>query len=143
MGQETGYWGAGWKMLGKRLNRGKRLLSWPDVASPMSFAPDSRQEGAAAWIELRPRNALEEEEGDLCWWWWVGRGEMGGAIFKLGETVSEFISTLSAGGGKGPIVQGSREGAGEGGGGTMAGIISEPAGEGRAREGASPSQLAY
>ena len=36
-----------------------------------------------------------------------GAGEMGGAIFKLGETVSEFISTLSAGGGKGPIVQGS------------------------------------
>lgn len=45
---------------------------------------------------------------------WGGGGEMGGAIFKLGETVSEFISTLSAGGGKGLIVQGSREGAGEG-----------------------------
>lgn len=43
-----------------------------------------------------------------------GGGEMGGAIFKLGETISEFISTLSAGGGKGLIVQGSREGAGEG-----------------------------
>ena len=99
--------------MGTRLNRGKRPLSWPDVVSPMSFAPDSRQEGGAAWTELRPRNAMGEEEGDLCWWWWVGQGEMGGAIFKLGETVSEFISTLSAEGGKGPIVQGSREGAGE------------------------------
>lgn len=35
---------------------------------------------------------------------------MGGVIFKLGKTLSEFISTLSARGGKGPIVQGSREG---------------------------------
>lgn len=46
------------------------------------------------------------EEGDLRL--------MGGAIFKLGKAVSEFISTLSAGGGKGPIVQGSREGEGDG-----------------------------
>lgn len=27
MGQETGYWGAGWKMWGKRLNGGKQPLS--------------------------------------------------------------------------------------------------------------------
>lgn len=41
----------------------------------------------------------------VTWGW-----RMGGAIFKLGKNLSEFISTLSAGGGKGPIVQGSREG---------------------------------
>lgn len=44
----------------------------------------------------------------------------GRSYFKLGTNVSEFISTLSAGGGKGPIVQGSREGEGEGVSSTMA-----------------------
>lgn len=94
-----------------------------------------QEEGGAAWIEVCPRNTMEEEEGDL--------GGMGGAIFKLGKTVSAFISTLSAGGGKGPIVQGCREGEGEGrwwhNGGDYAGA-------GRGEEGgggASPSQLAY
>jgi hypothetical protein len=45
--QETGYWGAGWKMWGKRLNRGKQPRSLPaghslthvlHTVSPMSFA---------------------------------------------------------------------------------------------------------
>lgn len=107
----------------------------------MSFAPDSRQEGDVPGLSS-PRNTMGEEEGDLCALVVVG-GEMGGAIFKLGETISEFISTLSAGGGKGLIVQGSREGAGGRGGGTMTGIIyQEPGGERRAG-GAPPSQLAY
>lgn len=44
----------------------------------------------------------------------------GRSYFKLGTNVSEFISTLSAGGGKGPIVQGSRKGEGEGVSSTMA-----------------------
>lgn len=65
-GQETGYWGAGWKMLGKRLNGGKQPLSWPDTVSPMSFAPEpGQEEGGAAWIEVRPRNPVEEDKGDL------------------------------------------------------------------------------
>lgn len=87
------------------MNGGKQPLSRPDAVSPMPFAPDSGQEeGDVAWVEVRPRITEGRGGGGL-----VGGG-MGGAIFKLGKALSEFISTLSTGGGKGPIVQGSREG---------------------------------
>lgn len=42
----------------------------------------------------------------------VGGAGNGRGYFKLGETISEFISTPGAGGGKGLIVQGPEKGRG-------------------------------
>lgn len=54
--------GAGWKMLGKRLNRGKRPLSWPDVVSPMSSHLGKRRRKNLYTCMYMPRR-----EGDVAW----------------------------------------------------------------------------
>lgn len=82
-GQETDI-GAGWKMLGKRLNRGCGPCLGRTWWSHPCLAPDSRQEGDVAWTEPgSPRNTMGRGGGDGAAGGGWGGGEMGGPFLNF------------------------------------------------------------
>lgn len=81
-GQETGYCTGGWmEDVGEEIESGEAAPLPPDAVSPMSFAPDpGQEEGGTAGMEVHPTPPWERGRVAFC--------GMGGAIFKLGKTVS-------------------------------------------------------